>query len=160
MIVDNRRAVSYGSLDGAATQFGSAFGRTDLDEARVALFIPPSVEFLIALLGIWKVGGVAVPLNLSSPATELEVVLRDADVSVIVTAPDPPDVISTAARSVGVDLMPVTDRGSVEMPSLPNVDPDRRALIVYTSGTTGRPKGVVTTHANITAQIRALVAAW
>ena len=43
---------------------------------------------------------------------------------------------------------------------LPDIATDRRAMILYTSGTTSRPKGVVTTHANITAQITSLVEAW
>src|SRR5438132_11068763 len=43
---------------------------------------------------------------------------------------------------------------------LPRVAAGRRAMIVYTSGTTGKPKGVVTTHANIAAQVTSLVTAW
>src|SRR5690606_33428361 len=45
-------------------------------------------------------------------------------------------------------------------PPLPEVAPDRAALMLYTSGTTSRPKGVVTTHANIAAQVASLVQAW
>src|SRR6266702_4665945 len=44
--------------------------------------------------------------------------------------------------------------------ALPGVAAGRRAMIVYTSGTTGKPKGVVTTHANIAAQVTSLVTAW
>src|SRR5262245_43949478 len=43
---------------------------------------------------------------------------------------------------------------------LPEISPERRAMILYTSGTTSKPKGVVTTHANIQAQIESLVQAW
>ena len=42
----------------------------------------------------------------------------------------------------------------------PSIDTGRRAMMVYTSGTTGKPKGVVATHANITAQIESLADAW
>src|SRR2546422_5189597 len=50
--------------------------------------------------------------------------------------------------------------GTAPRSLLPGVAAGRRAMIVYTSGTTGKPKGVVTTHANIAAQVTSLVTAW
>src|SRR3989449_5376042 len=50
--------------------------------------------------------------------------------------------------------------GTAPRSLLPGVAAGRRAMIVYTSGTTGKPKGVVTTHANIAAQVTSLVSAW
>src|SRR5439155_1203104 len=67
----------------------------------------------------------------------------------------------------GVHLPPATRTvttdeavGTAPRSLLPRVAAGRRAMIVYTSGTTGKPKGVVTTHANIAAQVTSLVTAW
>src|SRR5207302_3851987 len=72
-----------------------------------------------------------------------------------------------AAVMQGVHLPPATRTvttdeavGTAPRSLLPRVAAGRRAMIVYTSGTTGRPKGVVTTHANIAAQVASLVTAW
>jgi len=58
-------------------------------------------------------------------------------------------------RTISCDTLPADQESE-----LPEISTARRAMILYTSGTTSRPKGVVTTHANITAQIVSLVEAW
>ncbi len=63
-------------------------GRADLEEARVAFLVPPSFEYVATQWGIWRAGGVAVPLAVSHPATELRHVITDADASVVIAHPD------------------------------------------------------------------------
>jgi malonyl-CoA/methylmalonyl-CoA synthetase len=68
--------------------------------------------------------------------------------------------VSPTCERLGVRLVNVEAITSAPLKRLPDISPERRAMIVYTSGTTSKPKGVVTTHANILAQIENLVLAW
>ena len=65
--------------------------------------------------------------------------------------------LSGGSRTIGAES--IAESLDVEA-SLPEVADDRPAMMLYTSGTTGRPKGVVTTHRNIVAQVESLVEAW
>ena len=112
--------------------------------------------------GIWLAGGVAVPLATSHPPAELDYVIRDSDASIVVGSGRHADALegiaaATGARFVRTPDLIATDADPVAATAPP---PDRRALIVYTSGTTGKPKGVVTTHGGLAAQISSLIQAW
>jgi len=104
---------------------------------------------------------VAVPMAVSHPTAELAYVLDDAEPEVVVAHPSLADRVAGAAAERGITVLP-TPALMRAGPSglLPELGPDRRAMMLYTSGTTGRPKGVVTTHGNIEAQVRSLVQAW
>ncbi|MGH8927469.1 MAG: AMP-binding protein, partial [Acidimicrobiia bacterium] len=160
-IGDEGGAYSYTDLL-TRSELGSArllSGRSDLVEARVAFMVEPSFDYVRLQWSIWRAGGVAVPLCLTYPAPELEYVLDTTQ----------PEVVVASSRYAG-DLRPLADARSIEFlltdqveappVVLPVIDSNRRAMILFTSGTTGRPKGVVTTHANIEAQISSLVEAW
>jgi malonyl-CoA/methylmalonyl-CoA synthetase len=135
--------------------------RPDLAEARVCFHVPPGVGHIAVQWGIWRAGGVAVPLALSHPSAELEYVLRDAEPEAVIAEGEGEATCRALAAKLGSRFLTATEAMSgVPAAALREVDPSRRAMIVYTSGTTGRPKGVVSTHASITAQITALVGAW
>jgi malonyl-CoA/methylmalonyl-CoA synthetase len=140
-------------------------GSTSVASARITYHVPPSFAHTALQRAIWQCGGVAVPLALSHPAPELEYVIRDAESELLVA--DGPGIAMCRAIAERLNVRFVTvaelleqGRGIQERASLPAPQPSDPALIIYTSGTTGKPKGVVSTHANIAAQIGALTSAW
>jgi malonyl-CoA/methylmalonyl-CoA synthetase len=113
-----------------------------------------SVETLLAVL---RAGAVLVPLNPSSTAAEIEHVVNDAG-PILAIADDP------AAFGSSIPVVSVAELAGASTGGTSFVPPEIRmsddALIVYTSGTTGRPKGAVHTHASLQAGVEALLRAW
>ena len=135
-------------------------GHNDLNEARVGFLIPAGPEYVAVQWGIWRAGGIAVPLSLSAVEKELEYTLTDAEISRVVVAPDLTSRVRELCLRYNLPLTHVDHIPAASSVSLPEVDPSRRAMMLFTSGTTGQPKGVVSTHTCIQAQIESLVKAW
>ena len=125
---------------------------------RVAIVLPNSLRFLVVFLALSYARLVASPLNPADKPDELRFFIEDAQARAIVAERANLPVRETAAR-LGLPIWQprVDSHGVVEMPELPtasriNLDapnPDDVALFAYTSGTTGRPKCVPLTHANV-----------
>jgi malonyl-CoA/methylmalonyl-CoA synthetase len=162
-VVSGGFAFRYGELDRASRRVAGALlgSRSDLDQARVAFFVHPGFEYIAVQRGIWRAGGVAVPLAVSHPPPELEYVIRDAGAAVVVGETASAGMLRSIADAAGARFVTAAEVMTAEEPvALPHLGATRRAMIIYTSGTTARPKGVVTTHANLGAQIASLVEAW
>ncbi|WP_088339565.1 acyl-CoA synthetase [Robiginitalea sediminis] len=133
--------------------------RTDLQEARIAFLVPAGFDYACVQWGIWRAGGIAVPLCEKHPLPSMEYVLDDTDAELLLCTEAFAGKLAPLQGRNGLDVLRLENLGEASGP-LPEIGPDRRAMILYTSGTTGPPKGVVTTHANITTQITTLVSSW
>jgi malonyl-CoA/methylmalonyl-CoA synthetase len=115
---------------------------------------------VITQWGVWLAGGIAVPLCTAHPAVELDYVIENAEVDTLITHPDFEARVKPIAQARGLRCLDITSPEDTDITPLPRIDSNRRAMIVYTSGTTSRPKGVVTTHSMIASQVSCLIDAW
>ncbi len=161
-IVDAQGSFTYNDLLDASSRVSAALlaGRDDLEQERVAFLITPGFPWVAAYWGIWRAGGVAVPLPLSSTRPELEYLIDDSGASALVFDTLAGPSLKQIAAARGIRALLDDEIPAREAVDLPDIASERRAMILYTSGTTSRPKGVVTTHSNIAAQILSLVKAW
>ncbi|MBW3660197.1 MAG: AMP-binding protein, partial [Gemmatimonadetes bacterium] len=175
-ILDPTGAHDYATLVDAsaaiATDLLRGLGdRSDLGGVRVAFLVPPGAGWAATLYGIWRAGGVAVPLALGWPAPELQHAIEETGAGTILATSELESRIADIASRLGVPRR--TLQRTDELPAvlsapppsgrpegLPTVPSDRAAMILFTSGTTSRPKGVVHTHGSIAAQVDTLVEAW
>jgi malonyl-CoA/methylmalonyl-CoA synthetase len=142
-------------------------GQPDLDGARVAFLVPPSAGYVVVQWAIWQAGGVAVPLCPDHPPAALQYTLADSQAAIVVATPEyaqglAPLAAAQSARwlALGPEAVPEAGQPKPGGAGLPTVDLARPALLLYTSGTTSQPKGVVLSHANLVAQVQTLVEAW
>lgn len=173
-IIEGEQIFSYQDLILGTRNLASFFlnGEQDLCEERIAFMVDPGFNFVKTLWAIWSAGGIAVPLCLSHPFPALEYVLQDTGAKTIVVSPQYAALFQAYAVEHHIRLIPLSQdlepvgaqlfESGVDFSSfpLPSVGPSRRALILYTSGTTAKPKGVVLTHQNLEAQITTLVDSW
>jgi long-chain acyl-CoA synthetase len=164
-------ALTFGELDRQSDRMANALLSKGLAHGdRVILYVGNSLELVVAVAALWKAGALPIPITTWTVGRELAFLVADSKPFAVLYGPDqeaavqsadlPAGVmhITTAASDQGLDLASLIDSGLTDAgvegppPSLP-ADPDD-AMIGYTSGTTGNPKGAILTHANlITAQL-------
>ncbi len=157
---DGGRAVDAATLDArtaaaaaALAERGVAPGDRVLWCARATL---PSIE---ALLGVLRAGAVLVPISPSATDAEIDHVVADARPVLALSDRARPDALGGGTVPLGIEELARAAGRTAPVPG-PVRQPGDDALIVYTSGTTGRPKGAVHTHASLLAGASALLAAW
>ncbi len=136
-------------------------GESDLHEGCIAFMVSPGFDYVVTQWAIWQAGGVAVPLCITYPPPSLLYVIENTRAKVVVATEEYKDILAPLVEPKGIRFI-LLEHISHQRPlvKLPAIAPERNAMVLYTSGTTSLPKGVVTTHHNIEAQIASLVRAW
>ncbi|MFD4647120.1 long-chain fatty acid--CoA ligase [Streptomyces sp. NPDC058441] len=151
------RVLTYGELDDLTARFAALLRVRGVRAGdRVAMVLPNVLHFPVVYYGILRAGGVVVPMNPLLKSDEIAFVLRDCATRFLVASPSSADEAVPAAAMAGVEYLvadpatldaqlrlapPVTEEAG-------NADDDT-AVILYTSGTTGTPKGAELTHRNL-----------
>ena len=156
-------SVTFAELDARAGRYAAglvAAGVTEGDRVLVAL--PNSVRQLEMLVGAARVGAVTVPVNTRLSDRELRDVVADAGALAVVGAADLLERIPVAAERLRLDVGPAYEAWleAAEPAPVRVASPDAVVLQIYTSGTSGRPKGVLLTGGNLAAKVSGIVDRW
>lgn len=161
-VADPTRELSYRQLTSlAAVMRQVVYQQTRLD--RVGIVLPGSTACVASIFGALWAGKIVMPLNFLLPAAELEGVVKDSGIDLIITS----RYFVKTLTPLGVRLcvledLPLRRKILTSMlrrrPDPPQVKPDDTAVILYTSGTTGQPRGVELSYANLSSNAKACVA--
>ena len=156
---------SYGELDRRSGHLAAGLRARGVGPGdRVALLLPNSGAFLVAYFAAVKLGAVAVSMNVMSPPRELSFVLQDSGARALVVdaslagqveaAPGLLVVVAGAAPGAELHLENLVATSAIELEPC-DLPPEAPAAILYTSGTTGVPKGATLSHANVISNAQA-----
>lgn len=166
-------ALTYDMLnvwsDCLAMQMGGS-----LEGKSIGLLAPSSLEFVAGMIAIWKVGGRAVPLQPAHPVSELAYIVENAEIETVLVHRREQASAQLLNAKVAFRLIEIPDEIldgildelprsvslQAQQPAIRKHNIEGDALMIYTSGTTKRPKGVPVSHAGLEAQIQSLLQAW
>jgi malonyl-CoA/methylmalonyl-CoA synthetase len=157
--------ISYAQLQDRAMRCAAWLQASGVEPGdRIVLFTPDKLPFLIAQLGAMLSGGVPLPLNPRFTREEMRYYLSDSGARVIVVGDEQRAMIQSLVAELENPPAIVSDQTALDPPAATFHEPQRQAddpcLILYSSGTTGWPKGVVHTHANVASSLQGLAECW
>lgn len=164
-IIEDTYSYSYKQVLFESGKFSNVLldGQTDLNETCVAFMVSSGFNYVRVQWGVWQAGGIAVPLCLSYPLPSLTYTIENSGAKILVVSPEYADILRPLALEKSLRFIVLGKDDLVDKNNsvaFPVIQESRRAMILFTSGTTNLPKGVVTTHRNLNAQIESLIEAW
>ena len=163
-VVFGRKKISYKELDTLTGSIAAGFSKLGIGKNdKVALFLDNCPEFIISYFSILKAGAIVVPINYMFKIEETKFILQDSEAACLITSrPYVSMAEELLLRVDGLKHIITTAKAKNEIPDLntikkenpaskdlPSVDPSDPAVILYTSGTTGHPKGAILSHYNL-----------
>jgi len=161
------QTVTYAALDSAARAVAAGLLARDLEpRGAVAIMLPTGIEYFTSFFGVILAGGVPVPIYPPARASQIEDHLRrhagilsNALVEILITVPQAKPIallLKPQVRTLKNVVTPAELASPGPAAIAPRVKPQDIAMLQYTSGSTGNPKGVILTHANLLINIRAM----
>ncbi|KAL2165329.1 hypothetical protein VTH06DRAFT_626 [Thermothelomyces fergusii] len=164
------RRFRYGELLGdvckVRNRLYEAAGKDDIDGERIAFLVENSYDYVVTLLAILAAKAIAVPMSPAFPAPELQYILNHSEALMLLSSAKftskAEEVLKTEldVRPVHLQLDKFQGDGVYEKVTLETSDAGSAGMMLYTSGTTNRPKGVLLPQSVMTAQARSLLQAW
>nr|WP_255408056.1 non-ribosomal peptide synthase/polyketide synthase [Chitinophaga sp. MD30] len=151
-------SLTYGELDKRADQLAHYLVQKGVTpETLIPVCLERSLELMVAILGILKAGAAYVPVDPDYPLSRIRYMLDDTAANIIITADNYRQQLTDIGSTVEwiyLDRLAATlEQWETKQP-LPAADPGHLAYIMYTSGSTGQPKGVMVTHRNVTSLVK------
>ncbi len=164
--------ISYGELFTCARRYASAFAAAGLAPGdRVAVQTDKTVESVFLHWGALAAGCVYLPLNTAYTPAEVDYFLRDAEPAMLICRPEVRQHLEPHATAAGIkhvhtlgadETGSIVDLASQQPAGFDTIErrPDDLAALLYTSGTTGRSKGAMLTHGNLSSNALSLIETW
>jgi long-chain acyl-CoA synthetase len=155
-IIDDRGSVSYQQL---ATLSGALAGYLSLQTSRprIGLLLPTSAGFAVSFYAALLAGKTAVPINFLLSEKEILHIIADSEIDTVLSAPPLAERLAKTPLKV-IDLMQLPKPPAAIIPNLPKISSQDIAVLLYTSGTSGVPKAVQVSYANLESDVRAAIA--
>ena len=162
-IIEDERTITYAELDGIVAALAAGLAAEGVAAGdRVAVFLGNCWEFLATVFACHRIGAIAVPIGTRQRRAELEFLLNDCGARLLVfeaklaeavppaeTLSEPPRLFAVRGEARGARAFAALMSTRSPPPARPVVAEEDTAVILYTSGTTGRPKGARLTHLGI-----------
>ncbi|MFI6093789.1 amino acid adenylation domain-containing protein [Streptomyces sp. NPDC051218] len=154
---DSGEVLSYAELDRASANLADLLVRSGVaPEQRIAVLLPRSTHLVVAMLGVLRSGATCVPIDVNYPVARREAMLRDSGSELVVTSASLSDLSNGMLRTILIERDIDWTQACTAVATLATPLPDAMAFLFYTSGTTGRPKGVATSHAAVARYLRTM----